>query len=414
MAVEYMDFPDEISAFGSLSYHKKIDITAPSDALVSSLPYREGQRVSSAALVAKLTNPQIDLAVLRAENTLAQAESAVDLSRARLQEGRCSTEARLLAIAKAEAEIAQARREEAEGKRKLEDQESLFQAGGLSEDAMQSLRFAFETQRERIDLMNRDLAIQRIGLRDEDLANSEFFASNVEALSLEAKKQALINLSTQSLTAELRASQARSAAARTELVSAQHAAQELLVYAPASALVGARYIEEGERVRASDKLLTLIDSSSLYALVSVGEGVALRLQKGMQAQVIVDGAASEGSPATFKALVDLVSPLADSRSASFSVRLRLLEPEAALKPGMFARATITLGSPRRGLVIPRTAILEGNRAFALVGSLVSERRLSLGAEYGEYQEVLSGLEQGELIIDKSDASLQEGEHVSVE
>ena len=244
VAVGRAQIPDEIEGFGNLSYLKKVDVVSPSDAVVRSLPFREGKGVGAASIVALLENPQIELAVGRAENALSQAEAALELAEANLCEGKFAAEARLLGLAKSEAELAAARRELAEAERKQADQEKLFEAGGVTEEAIRGGRFSLESGRDGIAIRERALEISRVGFRDADLVAAGLASESGPPLTETGRLAALIELSTRSLSAEAAAAGARRDAARKELESARLAQAELLVIAPISALVGALYVEE--------------------------------------------------------------------------------------------------------------------------------------------------------------------------
>jgi multidrug efflux pump subunit AcrA (membrane-fusion protein) len=101
------EIPDETGGFGTLSYITKLDITAAQDGVIKKIYYREGSVVRQGELVIVLENPQITLAVERAENSFSQTKAAYDLARSRLLEGEFQAEAQLLSIEKAAAEIVQ-------------------------------------------------------------------------------------------------------------------------------------------------------------------------------------------------------------------------------------------------------------------------------------------------------------------
>jgi RND family efflux transporter MFP subunit len=404
------ELPNEINGFGTLSFLAKIDIAAPQEGSVKKLFFREGDPVSRGATVAVLENPHLELAVGRAENTRTQAGAARDLARSRLLEGEFQAEAQLLSIGKAEAELVQARRVWEEENRKHQDQEALFEAGGLSEEAIVQARFSLESQWEQIGLMERELDIRRVGCRDQDLAA----AGLPVPWKAEERFRALLALLTASLRAELKAAEAQLEAAEKELESARIARAELRIRSPASGVLGARYFEEGERVKREDKLLTLMDTASLYAVFPVPETEALRLEKGMKARVIPDGTGE-----TREGELDLVYPQADSQSFSFLVRV-LLRNEGglgSLKPGMFARVQVILGPPRPALLIPESSLVfkkdrEG-RVFVIAGDRLSERTVGLGLSLGKDREILSGLSAGEVVVLKPEGDLREGTYVSM-
>jgi multidrug efflux pump subunit AcrA (membrane-fusion protein) len=404
------ELPEEAGGFGSLSFLTKVDIASPQDGRIKKLYFREGDFVPQGALVLGLENPQIKLAVERAENNYSQAGSACDLARSRLLEGEFQAEAQLLALEKAEAELLQVRRKYEEDRRKHLNQEALFEAGGIHTEAILVSRFSLDSEWEQILIMEKELDIRRIGCRDQDLLAAGFPVPADEA----ARRRSLILLMTSTLRAELGASLARLEAAEKELASTRLALEELSVKSSAAGVVGARYFEEGERVRTEDKILTLMDTASLYAIFPVREKDAMRIEKGMKAIVLIDGTGK-----TREGLVDLVYPQADSQSLSFLVRVLLLgdssESTGEIKPGMFARVTVILGPPRKIVCIPESALFnktsgEGD-VFVINGTFVSGRKLSLGQSIGDDREIISGLNAGELVVLRPDSDLREGEHV---
>jgi RND family efflux transporter MFP subunit len=425
IAAVVRELPDETGGFGSLSFLTKVDIASPQEAVIKKLYFREGDFVRQGQQVLQLENPQINLAVERAENNYSQVLAACNLAASRLLEGIFQAEAQLLVLEKTEMELVIARRRWEESNRKHQNQETLFSAGGIHTEAILVSRFSLDTEWEQIQLMERELEIRRIGCRDQDLVKA-----GIPVPSDNSERQnALVSLMTSSLRAELEAARARLEAAEKELSSANIALAELTVISPASGIVGARYLEEGERVRPQDKILSLIDTASLYAIFPVREKDALRIEKGMSASVLIDGTGERRN-----GIVDLVYPQADSQSLSLLVRVLLQDmipnDENRLKPGMFARVTVTLGPPRKAIFIPESSIFNrtiSNRTnlnrsvqninegcvFIINGRNLTERKIVLGSAYGEEREILSGINAGELIVQRPDTDLREGTNVTL-
>ncbi|MDR0590142.1 MAG: efflux RND transporter periplasmic adaptor subunit, partial [Spirochaetaceae bacterium] len=394
------NIPNEISGFGTLSFLKKVDVAAPQDAVVAVLYYREGDKVMPGDRLALLENPQISLAVGRAQNTFSQAGAALDLARSRLLEGEFQAEAQLLNLEKAEAELDQARKIHEEQKRKHRGEEALYEAGGVTEEAIRAGRFSLDAEEEELRLLEKDLEIRRIGFRPQDLAAAGLPLPKDEG----DQRRSYIALATATLRAEFQAAQASLQAAAKELESAKLAESELVIKSSMAGTVGALYMEAGERVKQEDKILTLMDTESLYGVFPVREEDALRLEKGLAARVSLDGTGG-----TYEGAVDLVAPIADSQSFTFSVRV-LLSPESIAggmgetlpKPGMFARVSITLGPPRRVMVIPDSAILnkkdQGGVVLVINGNTLHEREIRFGMSLGEDREIETGLRPGDLVV----------------
>jgi len=405
------EIPDEAGGFGSLSFLSKVDITSPQEAVIKKIYYREGDYARQGTLVIQLENPQINLAVERAENNYSQVIAARNLADSRLLEGIFQAEAQLRALEKSEAELELAKRKWNENNRKHLNQETLFDAGGIHTEAILVSRFTLDTEWEQIKLMESELNIRRIGCREQDLIKAGLPVPH----DLTEKQNAFIQLMTSGLKAELEAVNARLEAAEKELASANIALAELTIRSPSSGIVGARYLEEGERVKPQDKIISLIDVDSLYAIFPVREKDALRIEKGMSASVLIDGTGE-----VKKGIVDLVYPQADSQSLSFLVRVILrnvgLSEVNKLKPGMFARVTVNLGPPAAGVFIPESSIFnqknnEGS-VFIINGSTLTERKILLGSSYGEDREI-TGISSGEIVVLRPDPDLKEGINVSI-
>ena len=386
----------------------KVDVSASCEGIITRLPFREGDEVEAGDTVALLENSQIELAVGRARNGVAQARAALSLAEARLFEGRLAVESRMLEIGKSRLALEQARREVAESERKQSDIEALLKAGGVPEETARAGRFALMREREKLAIMGKDLEIQLVGLRDEDMR-----ASGIEPPEdAAARKQALVRLSTAGLEAETAAAAARLEAARKDLESALVSCAELTVKTPCSGVIVARYVESGERAKREDKLVTVMDIDALYAVASVGEADAMRLEPGMKALVNVDGAC-----AVFEGTVDLIAPIADAGSASCSVRVAVAAPRGRIKPGMFARMSVATGPGRRVLVVPESALAESSGKdavlYAIAGGIVSERRVVLGESLEKGRVVESGVAKGEVVVDCPAAWLKDGDHVTI-
>lgn len=408
VAAASREISNEIGGFGTLSYLSKIDVTAPQDGLVGKIVFREGDMVSRGEMVVRLENPHITLSLERAENFYSQANAAFSLAQSRLLEGQFQSEAHLLSIEKAEAELACARRQWDEDSRKHQSQETLFDAGGINRESIYAGRFKLENELEQIAILEKEIAIMRIGCRDRDLAASGIAVPEDE----EEKRKAMVHLLTSGLRAELVAAQARLEAAEKELISARIANNDLRIISLGSGVIGARYFEEGERVKAGEKIITIMDTSSLYAIFSVREKDALVIKEGMPAKVQIDGIAGEKSGE-----VDLVYPHADSQNLSFIVRVIIGGENGSLKPGMFSRVRVLAGSPRSGVFLPASSITgrKNNDAniFVINGSHLSLRNVVLGQTLDDCWEIVSGVKAGEIAVLRPDSDMREGTLVSL-
>jgi multidrug efflux pump subunit AcrA (membrane-fusion protein) len=137
---------------------------------------------------------------------------------------------------------------------------------------------------------------------------------------------------------------------------------------------------------------------------------------------------------SYNGIVDLISPIADNKSFTFSVRVLISkqdiikkdtadnyavsnEENKFAKPGMFARVSVNMGPPRTILAVKDAAIInKSNKAgavFIVHEKTVTERKVSLGELTGDEWEITDGLTGGELVVLRPASDLQEGEYVSL-
>jgi len=87
-----------------------------------------------------------------------------------------------------------------------------------------------------------------------------------------------------------------------------------------------------------------------------------------------------------------------------------------IKPGMFARVTIILGPPKNAVFIPETAVFNQKNSegsvFVINGSMLTERKISIGQSFGEECEI-TGVNAGNIVIVRPDSDLREGMNVAL-
>ena len=401
------EMAEEVNGFGSLSFLKKIELSSSVDGVLKVLYFREGDSINRGELVGEIINPQITLAARRAEDAYSQAVSALDLVTARLRDSEYSAEARLLQNEKSQDELLQAKKVFEEDRRKSVNREALYDAGGLSDEAIREERFRLSQAETQLALMEKELEIRRVGLREEDLAASGY------PVPLDEKelRKALINLACSAVRAEAQAARANLEAAAREMESCRLMEEELLIKSPGTGIIGARYVEEGERLKRDDRIMTILDTFSLYAIFPVSEKEAPKIKKGMPALVFSGGSESH------KGEVDLISPQADNQLFTFMVRVIIsVGGEHYLKPGMFARVSIPLENPRMVTVIPDAALAvkkdTSGKVFTVRNNILSERNVVIDSLLGDEREILSGLVPGEVVALGNTAIFREGVHVS--
>lgn len=184
------------------------------------------------------------------------------------------------------------------------------------------------------------------------------------------------------------------------------------VRAPLAGLALLRAVETGEYVRKGQKLAELVELSSVRVRVFVPERDIRFVVKGQPAQVEVDGV----SASRFEGTVHTVGPEADPRNRSFPVDIDVPNPQRLLRPGMLARAVVTLQHLEGQVVVPSHAVMEGPegpQVFVERDGRVQQRMVRLGSQVDSRMQIISGLAIGEGLVISGMRSLSAGAMVDV-
>ena len=186
------------------------------------------------------------------------------------------------------------------------------------------------------------------------------------------------------------------------------------VIAPFSGYIVKKHVEIGQWVDEGGKVADVVDIDTIYVLIPVNERDIGKIQKGDAATVTVDTYPGR----TFEGEVTYIIPQADLSSRNFPVKIRVDNSrEHLLKAGMFARVSIRYGTARRGLFVPKDAVVVQKKdqvVFVLDTSRVQMRRIETGQAMGEMVEVVKGdLRPGQKVVVAGNEILRDGAAVQV-
>lgn len=136
----------------------------------------------------------------------------------------------------------------------------------------------------------------------------------------------------------------------------------------------------------------------LRVFVNVPQTYVESIAPGQTAKLTVD----ELPGKVFPAVVRRTTTSLDTTSRTLLAVLRVPNPQHLLLPGMYGRVKFSLPQPRRTLLIPADALVDGaaGTQAAVVGPdhRVHFHRITLGLDLGARLEVTSGLEAGDEVI----------------
>lgn len=182
---------------------------------------------------------------------------------------------------------------------------------------------------------------------------------------------------------------------------------DLVLRAPRSGIIGFRQGEIGTMAQAGQKLLSIIDNSNIYIDCFVSEQDIGQISVGRETSVLIDSLGK-----SYEGKIIYVSPAMDGKTQTFSIRMALVNPDAIIKAGMFARTRIVVNVRPQTLFIPKEAVLSVNGSHRIFvvdsNSKVMERVVTLGLRNDDSVEIISGLTEGEQVAVTNLARLKTG------
>ena len=210
--------------------------------------------------------------------------------------------------------------------------------------------------------------------------------------------------------AEARLATARSGLerARAEVAGAEAVLGYTEIRAPFAGRVTERRVDAGNLAAPGAPLLVVEQEGPLHAEVTVDESQAGRIHLGDEARVLAGGEAYAGRVREVFASVD-----PESRSFVVKVDLPADAKVEGLLPGMFARVQFDVGREER-LLVPRSAILRRGQlelVYVVEDGRARLRLVTLGRQREESFEALSGLNEGDRVVEQAGAIAREGQRV---
>lgn len=195
--------------------------------------------------------------------------------------------------------------------------------------------------------------------------------------------------------ANLKAAEARKAAADASLDRAEEQLGYTVVRAPYSGVVVERHVEAGESTAPGQAIMTGYALGELRVSANVPQSLIGGLREHRAARVVMleDGFSLPAETIT-------IHPFANPTNHSFPIRVDLPPLERALYPGMLVKVAIRVGDTQR-LLLPQQALVsrsEVNAVYVIAadGNL-SLRQVRPGNRFDDMIEILAGLEAGEVI-----------------
>lgn len=229
---------------------------------------------------------------------------------------------------------------------------------------------------------------------------------------------------------DLRSSRESLSQARAQLEQALDRLSKTRAYSPMDGVVTSLDIKVGETAVSSStnipgsSLMTIANPDSLHTEVNVDEADIANVEVGQAAQVFAIAYPDRPVDGVVDSIAVSAKVAEGAQSLSFAVKIRLLNPERiTLRPGMSCRAEIftatrddTLAAPIQAILVEEDLTRDATERYAFVkrGDTAERIAVEVGLSDDTYQEIASGLAEGDEVIigpDRVLRALEDGDRV---
>jgi multidrug efflux pump subunit AcrA (membrane-fusion protein) len=372
-----------INATGTLVAMETSDVAPKVAGKVSNIYVNVGQFVGGGAQIAKVDDTDARLRLASSQTAVRQAQVGVKQAEARiglLEGGRFESSAVpevRTAAANYQQALAEQRQAEANEKRYRE----LTETGDVAMAQYETFRTARDTARARSNAAKEQL-------------------------------NAAVNTAKQNNQA-IAAARAGVEAAQNQVRQAQQDIADTVVYAPYPGYVSARPVAVGEFVSTSNPIITLLRTNPIKAEIQIAEADVPYAAIGRGVTIKVDAYKDR----SFGGTVSAVNPAIDPNSRSATVEAQIENGDNALRPGMFATASIVREGGAPGVFVPKSAVAadpttNNYKVFVIQDGVAHLKVVQLGPEEGDSQQILTGLNGDETVATSGVDQLFEGAKVA--
>ncbi|WP_226064770.1 efflux RND transporter periplasmic adaptor subunit [Kaistella polysaccharea] len=192
--------------------------------------------------------------------------------------------------------------------------------------------------------------------------------------------------------------------ARSQVQSAQLQSGDTNIISKISGIVNQKLVEVGAVLAPGTPIIEIVDISSVKLKVDVDQSLVSQLAVGNIVQVKPD--VIEG---TVEGRITFIAPSA-SGALKFPVEITVPNSFNKLRAGMYGSAMFNNKGENTVLVVPRDAFVgsvSDNLIFVVKDNIAYLTKVQAGTNYGDKVEVVSGLNEGDVIVTSGQINLSD-------
>jgi len=348
------------------------NVTAKIAAPVKRFLVNRGDHVKAGQVLAELEAADMAAALQESKHQVEQAQAAYDLLKGATAQDDAG---------KAESDVQSAQQAYDAAKKVYDSRAELQKQGALAQRTVDDSRLAMVQAQTQLDVAKRHLTtLSQVGQR-ESLRSAE--------AAVNAAKAHYDNLAVQLSYATIKS--------------------------PISGVVADRPVSPGELAQPGAPLISVVDIATLIARANVPVKDAVAIKPGVPARIA-------GPDGDLPGKVTIVSPAVDPSTTTVEVWVTLANPGEKLKPGGTVRVSIIAETITDAIIIPASALLNldegGQKVMIVVGkdknTTAEERKVVAGIRQGARVQIISGVQEGDMVITSGGLGLDDKAKVEVQ
>ena len=194
------------------------------------------------------------------------------------------------------------------------------------------------------------------------------------------------------------------------------------VRAPFDGQLGIRQVNVGQMINSGQQVVQLTSLDSLFADFALPQQYLGQLTPGLEVHVTTDALPGH----VFPGKVTAINSMVDSSTRNITLQATLENPDHVLRPGMFAKAEVTLPEKHKALVVPGSAISYapfGDSVFVIEkkkdektgkeSQVIRQQFVRVGEARGDLVAITQGLKAGETVVSTGVFKLRNGMTVTI-
>ena len=340
-AISRMSIERHADLSGTLVSPDQAKVSSEVAGIVREVPVQLGSEVRAGDALVRLEPRELQLAVERADSALRQVEAQLGLSRS-----------------------------DSEQAPPDEDVATVRQAAANRDDAKAAYDRAQQLNgRGLVSKVDKDTAETRMKVMD---ANYQAALDNARALRATLQdRRASYDLAVKKLN-------------------------DAVIKAPVAGSVSERLVQPGEYIRENTQVVTIVQMNPLKLRTSIQEKFAGMIRQGQDVKFAVEAFPDR----TFDGKVAYVSPAVDQTTRTFAIESLVENPDRVLKPGFFAKGTVSLKVDDNVMVVPDDTVstLAGvSTVYVIEDGKARQQIVTLGSHEGKKWEIVEGLKGNEIL-----------------